>query len=56
VEEALPAGTSKPVPSLQEEEDPSTAPTVNPVSAPSVDADLMGVDLIILSSGSEDKV
>jgi hypothetical protein len=56
VEEAPPAETSKPVSSLREEEDLATAPAVNPISAPPVDADLMGVDLIVLSSGSEDKV
>jgi hypothetical protein len=56
VEEAPPAGTSKPVPSLRAEEDPAAAPVVNPISIPPVDADLMGVDLIILSSGSEDEV
>jgi hypothetical protein len=56
VEEAPPTGTSKPVPSLREEEDPTTTPAVNPVSAPPVDADLMGVDLIVLSSGSENEV
>jgi hypothetical protein len=42
VEEASPAGTSKSVPSLWEEEDPAAAPTVNPISIPPVDADLMG--------------
>jgi hypothetical protein len=52
VEEAPPAGTSKPVPSLREEEDPVVAPAINLVSVPPVDADLMGVDLIVLSSGS----
>jgi hypothetical protein len=41
---------------LWEEEDLATAPTVNPVSASPIDADLMGVDLIVLSSGSEDEV
>jgi hypothetical protein len=56
VEEAPPVGTSKPVLSLQEEEDPATAPTINLVSVPPVDADLMGVDLIILSSSSENEV
>jgi hypothetical protein len=56
VEEAPPAGTSKLVPSLRAEEDPMAAPMVNLVSIPPVDADLMGVDLIILSSGSEDEV
>jgi hypothetical protein len=55
VEEAPPAGTSKPVPSLREE-DPVVAPAVNLVFAPPVDADLMGVDLIVLSSDSEDEV
>jgi hypothetical protein len=56
VEEAPPAGTSKPVPSLREEEDPMAAPAINLVSVPPVDADLMGVDLIVLSSGSEEEV
>jgi hypothetical protein len=56
VEEAPPAETSKLVPSLREEEDPAAAPAVNPVSIPPIDADLMAVDLIILSSDSEDKV
>jgi hypothetical protein len=37
-------------------EDPAAAPAVNLVSVPSVDADLMGVDLIILSSDSENEV
>jgi hypothetical protein len=41
---------------LREEEDPAAAPEVNLVSAPPVDANLMGVDLIVLSSGSEDEV
>jgi hypothetical protein len=56
VEEAPPAGTSKPIPSLWEEEDLVAAPAVDLVSVPPVDADLMGVDLIVLSSGSEDEV
>jgi hypothetical protein len=55
VEEAPPAGTSKPVLSLQEE-DLGAAPVINPVSIPPVDADLMGVNLNSLSSGSEDEV
>jgi hypothetical protein len=49
------AEISKPVPSLQAE-DPAAAPAVNLVSVPSVDADLMGVDLIVLSSDSENEV
>jgi hypothetical protein len=56
VEEAPPVGTSKLVLSLQEEEDPAATLAINLVSVPLVDADLMGVDLIILSSGSEDEV
>jgi hypothetical protein len=55
-EEAMPAGTSKSVPFLREEEDPAAAPTINPVFVPPIDADLMGVNLITLSSGNEDKV
>jgi hypothetical protein len=49
--EAPPAGTSKPVPSSREVEDPVAAPVVNLVSAPLADA-----NLIVLSSGSKDKV
>jgi hypothetical protein len=56
VEDALSAGISKLVPSLREEEDPAAAPMVNPISVPLADADLLGVDLIALSSGSEDEV
>jgi hypothetical protein len=41
---------------LQEEEDLAAALAINPVSVPPVDADLMGVNLNSLSSGSEDKV
>jgi hypothetical protein len=41
---------------LWEKEDPAAAPAVNPISVPSIDVDLIGVDLIVLSSGSEDKV
>jgi hypothetical protein len=41
---------------LWEEQDPVATPTVNSISAPPVDANLMGVDLIVLSSGSEDEV
>jgi hypothetical protein len=41
---------------LWEEEDPAAARTVNVVSASPIDADLMVVDLIVLSSGSEDEV
>jgi hypothetical protein len=43
--------TSKLVLSSREVEDPAIAPAVNPVSAPLIDA-----NLIVLSSGSEDKV
>jgi hypothetical protein len=56
VEDALPVRISKLVPSLREGEDPAAAPMVNPVSIPPADADLMGVNLIALSSGSEDEV
>jgi hypothetical protein len=56
VEEAPPVGTSKPVLSLQEEEDPVAVPAVNPIFVPPVDADSMGVNLIVLSSSSEDEV
>jgi hypothetical protein len=49
--EILLAETSKPVLSSREVEDPAIAPAVNPVSAPLID-----VNLIILSSGGEDKV
>jgi hypothetical protein len=41
---------------LREEEDPAAAPAVNPASVPPADADLMAVNLIALSSGSEDEV
>jgi hypothetical protein len=56
VEKASPAGTSTSVPSLRKEEDPVAAPAANLVSISLVDATLMGVDLIVLSSDSEDKV
>jgi hypothetical protein len=56
VEEAPSAETSKLVPSLREEADPMVAPAINLISIPPIDADLMGVDLITLSSGSEDEV
>jgi hypothetical protein len=56
VQEAPPIGTSRLVPSLREEEDLVAAPVVNPVSVPPTDADLMGVDLIVLSSSSEEEV
>jgi hypothetical protein len=56
VEEALAVGTSKPVPFLREEEDLAVVPAVNPVSIPPDDVDLMGVDLIVLSSSSEEEV
>jgi hypothetical protein len=55
VEDAPLARTSKPVLSLREE-DPADAPMVNLVSVPPADANLMGVNLIALSSGSEDEV
>jgi hypothetical protein len=38
------------------EEDLAAAPVVHPVSVSPVDAILMGVDLIVLSNGSEDEV
>jgi hypothetical protein len=41
---------------LWAEEDPAVAPAVNLVSIHPIDADLMGVDLIVLSSGSKDEV
>jgi hypothetical protein len=56
VEKAPSTETSTPVPSLRKEEDPAAAPAANLVSVPPVDAALVGVDLIILSSDSEDKV
>jgi hypothetical protein len=56
VEDALLAEISNPVPSLREEEDPIAAPAVNPIFISPTDADLMGVNLIALSSGSEDEV
>jgi hypothetical protein len=56
VEDAPPTGTSKPVPSLREEEDQATAPAVNPAFVPPADTDLMAMNLIALSSGSEDEV
>jgi hypothetical protein len=56
VEDALPAGTLKLVLSLQEMEDLAATPAVDPVSIPLANADLMGVNLITLSSGNEDEV
>jgi predicted dinucleotide-binding enzyme len=56
VEKALPARTSTSVSNLRKEEDPAAAPVANLVSVPPVDAALMGVDLIILSSDSKDEV
>jgi hypothetical protein len=56
VEKAPPAGTSTSVPPLRKEEDPVAAPVANLVSISPIDATLMGVDLIVLSSDSEDKV
>jgi hypothetical protein len=41
---------------LWEKEDPAAAPAVNLVSVPPMDVDLMGVDLTVLSSGSEDEI
>jgi hypothetical protein len=48
--------TSTLIPTLQKEEDPAAAPAANLVSIPPIDAALMGVDLIILSSNSKDEV
>jgi hypothetical protein len=56
VEKASPARTSTPVPSLRKEEDPAAAPATNLVFVPPVDATSVEVDLIILSSDSEDEV
>jgi hypothetical protein len=56
VEKAPPARTSMPVPYLWKDEDPGAAPTVNLVFVPPIDAAFVDADLIILSSGSEDKV
>jgi hypothetical protein len=56
VEEASPARTSMPVPTLWKEEGPATAPVANLVSVPPFDATLIGVELIVLSSESEDEV
>jgi hypothetical protein len=56
VDEAPSAGTSKLVLSLREEEDPAAALVVDLVSVSPVDAGLIGVDLIILSGDSKDKV
>jgi hypothetical protein len=44
------------VPSLRKDEDPGAAPAINLVSVPPVNAASMDVDLIVLSSDSEDKV
>jgi glycine cleavage system protein P-like pyridoxal-binding family len=41
---------------LRKEEDPAAAPAANLISVPPVDAALMGVDLIILSSDSKGEV
>jgi hypothetical protein len=41
---------------LREEEDPAVDPAVNPISVPPANADLMGVNLIVLSSDREDEV
>jgi hypothetical protein len=43
------------IPTLQKEEDPAAAPATNLVFVPPIDDALMGVDLIILSSNSEDE-
>jgi hypothetical protein len=56
VEKAPPARTSTPVPSLRKDEDLGAAPAVNLASVPPIDAASMDVDLIVLSSGSEDEV
>jgi hypothetical protein len=56
VEKALPARTSTSIPTLRKEEDPMVAPVANLVFVPSIDVALIGVDLIILSSDSEDEV
>jgi hypothetical protein len=56
VEKDPPARTSTLVPTLQKEEDPAAAPVANLIFVPLVDAVLMGVDLIVLSSDSEDEV
>jgi predicted dinucleotide-binding enzyme len=55
VEKAPPARTSMPVPTLWKE-DPAAALAANLVSVPPVDAALMGVDFIVLSSYNEDEV
>jgi hypothetical protein len=44
------------VPSLWKEEDPTAAPTANLVFVPPIDAASVEVDLIVLSSDSEDEV
>jgi hypothetical protein len=49
--EVPPTKRSRPVPSSREVEDLVAAPTINPVSAP-----LVGANLTVLSSGSEDEV
>jgi hypothetical protein len=41
---------------LWKEEDPVAAPTANLISIHRIDAALMGVALIVLSSDNEDKV
>jgi hypothetical protein len=56
VEKAPPARTSMPVPSLRKNEDPGAVPAVNLVSVHPIDAASVDADLIVLSSGSEDKV
>jgi hypothetical protein len=55
VVDAPPFETSKPVPSLREE-DLAVVPAVNLVFVPPADADLMVVNLIALSSDSENEV
>jgi hypothetical protein len=56
VEKAPPTETSVSVPSLWKEEDPAAAPAANLVSVPPIDAASVEVDLIVLSSDSEDEV
>jgi hypothetical protein len=56
VEKAPPARTSAPVPSLRKEENLAVAPAANLISVPPTDCASMGVDLIMLSSDSEDEV
>jgi hypothetical protein len=55
VEKALPAKSSTSVPTLRKE-DPVAALAANLVFVPPVDVTLMGVELIVISSHSEDEV